>query len=189
MKYLNNIIYEVLNYPSFLNRDNCLPKDYTPGKKYNKTQLAKMFICYTGKPNKFPLNVVKEWLYPGPDDLMADPMKLTDGRQTFTIKQQANLEDRDTRNITTKIINLDPKQLHKLTTWAFSYKMKAPDFKSRVNYQINKIKNNNLNTLIITPDDKPIIFESFSKNELNLLEGWHRVYAILTLIENKEITI
>jgi hypothetical protein len=186
-KELMGILPEAINFGP---RDLCLPKDYVPGKKYGREDLAKMFVCYTGKPNKFPVNVVKNWLFPFLPNggfTPQDPMNMFDGLQKHTLRQLALAEDRDTRNITLKLGTIDSSLFHKRMNDWIKEKKSATHFDQRYQYQIDKIRNNNLNPISLTSLDNPIIFES-ENNKLMLLEGWHRVMAIIDLIKNGEMS-
>jgi hypothetical protein len=169
----------------------CLPKSYRPGDKYGRDELAKMFVCYTGDPKKFPVIAVKEWLFPklpGGGFIDQDPMKLNYGQPyTFTLEQMAKVENRDTRNITIGIKTLDITQFPEQTQRWFNLKKNAPNFEERFKYQIDMIRENDYDTTIVTPKDEPIVFESVDK-KLYLQEGWHRTMAILELLDNGEIT-
>lgn len=182
IKKIMGVITETTN-------QKCLPKDYRPGKRYGRDELTKIFICYTGKESKFPFAAVREWLFPKlPDGTFypQDPMKLSNGIQTFTMEQSARLENQDTRNISMKIINLDINIFPgKIEKW-FETKRNVPGYDKRLEYQVNKIKENGMNTLSVTPSDEPIVFQSIDK-KLYPIEGWHRILAILELVKNKEI--
>jgi len=169
----------------------CLPKDYTPGTKYGRDELAKMFVCFTKDPKKFPLLAVKEWLFPqlpGGGFTPQDPMSMSYGQPyTFTMERMAKVEDKNTRNITVGIKTIDPTQLPDETKRWFSIKQKSPGFQDRFDYQINKIRENDYDTTVITPQDEPMVFEVINR-KLYIQEGWHRLMAILMLLEKGEIT-
>ena len=169
----------------------CLPKSYRPGEKYGRDELAKLFVCYTGEPKKFPIIAVKEWLFPklpGGGFADQDPMKLNYGQPyTFTMEQMAKTENRETRNITIGIKTIDISQFPEQMQEWINLKKNRPKFKERFDYQLNKIRENNYDTTIVTPENEPIVFESINK-KLYLYEGWHRVMAILELLDKGEIT-
>jgi hypothetical protein len=169
----------------------CLPKSYKNGDKYGRDELASMFSCLTGEPKKFPVTAVREWLFPLlPDGSFRpqDPMRLNFGQPyTFTLEQMAKVENRDTRNVTVGIKTIDPNQFADRTQRWFEMKMKAPFFQQRLEYQMNKIRENGFDTTVVTPENEPIVFESVG-GKLYLQEGWHRVMAILELLKKGEIT-
>jgi hypothetical protein len=169
----------------------CLPKSYKQGEKYGRDELAKMFVCYTGDYKKFPILAVKEWLFPnlpGGGFVDQDPMKMNFGQPySFTIEQMAKSENKNTRNITIGIKTIDSNQFPVQAQRWFNLKRNAPKFKERLEYQIDKIRKNNYDTTVVIPMDEPIVFESIDK-KLYLQEGWHRVMAILELLDKGEIT-
>ena len=169
----------------------CLPKSYKPGQKYGRDKLAEMFVCNTGDPKKFPVLAVKEWLFPKLPDggfVEQDPMKMNFGQPyTFTIEEMAKGENRDTRNITMGVRKIDLNQFPEQTKRWFELKRNAPNFEKRLEYQLNKIRENDYDTLVVTPQDEPMVFESIDK-KLYIQEGWHRLMAILELLDKGEIT-
>lgn len=170
--------------------DKCLPKDYVPGKTYDRDKLAAMFVCYTKNPKKFPIVAVREWLFPLLPDggfQNQDPMNMFDGLQHFTLKQLALTEDRDTRNIAVGVRSVASMNFPNQTFEWFEIKRKQPLFKERLEYQINKIRENNYNTLVVTPASSPLVFEVVG-GEFYVQEGWHRLMAILELVKLGEIT-
>jgi hypothetical protein len=168
----------------------CLPNTYKPGDKYGRDELASMFVCFTGEPKKFSILAVREWLFPLlPDGSFTpqDPMKLNYGQPyNFTLEQMAKVENRDTRNVTIGIKTINPDLFDERTQRWFQIKKNAPSFQKRIDYQLNKIRENGYDTTIVTPKNEPIVFESVN-NKLYLQEGWHRVMAILELVEKGEI--
>ena len=171
--------------------NRCLPKEYKTGDKYGRDELTRMFICYTKEPKKFPFIGVREWLFPllpGGGFSTQDPMRMdSEFMSTFTLEQMAKAENKDTRNITVGIKNITPTMLPKETQRWFQIKRQSPGFQERMEYQLNKIRESNYDTTVVTPENEPIVFESVNK-ELHLTEGWHRLLAIFELIENGEIT-
>jgi hypothetical protein len=171
--------------------NKCLPKTYKPGDKYGRDELTRMFICYTREPKKFPFIGVREWLFPllhGGGFTTQDPMRMDfEFMSTFTLEQMAKAENMDTRNITVGIKNITPTMLPKETQRWFQIKRQSTGFQERIEYQLNKIRESNYDTTVVTPENEPIVFESVNK-ELHLTEGWHRLLAIFELIENGEIT-
>jgi len=169
----------------------CIPRSYRPGDKLGRDELATIFSCYTGDPKKFPISAVREWLFPLMPDgsfIPQDPMRLNFGQPyTFTIEQMAKVEDRDTRNVTIGVKIINPSQFDERTQRWFEMKKNAPLFQKRLEFQMNKIRENGYDTTVVTPENEPIVFESVN-NKLYLQEGWHRVMAILELVNNKEIT-
>jgi len=183
-----NRIYSIMGLNEVF--DKCLPKDYKPGKTYDRDKLAAMFVCYTKNPKKFPIVAVREWLFPLLPDggfQNQDPMNLFDGLQHYTLKQQANLEDRETRNISIGVRSIASMNFPKKITDWFEEKRKSPMFQQRFEYQLNKVRENGYDTTILTPPNEPLVFEVIN-GESYLKEGWHRVMAILELIELGEIT-
>ena len=169
----------------------CLPKTYSNGDKFGRDELASMFVCFTGEPKKFPVTAVREWLFPAlPDGSFTpqDPMRLNYGQPyTFTLEQMAKVENRDTRNVTIGVKTINPSQFDQRTKRWFQAKMSAPLFQKRLDYQLDKIRENGYDTTVVTPENEPIVFESVN-NTLYLQEGWHRVMAILELVNKGEIT-
>jgi hypothetical protein len=169
----------------------CLPRTYSNGDKFGRDELASMFVCFTGEPKKFPVIAVKEWLFPLlPDGSFTpqDPMKLNYGQPyTFTLEQMAKVENRDTRNVTIGVKPINFSLFDERTKRWFQMKKTAPLFQKRLDFQLNKIRENNYDTTVVTPENEPIVFESVN-NKLYLQEGWHRVMAILELLDKGEIT-
>jgi hypothetical protein len=170
--------------------DKCLPKDYRPGQTYDRDKLAAMFVCYTKNPKKFPIVAVREWLFPLlPDKTFQnqDPMDMFDGLQHHTLKQLAMAEDRDTRNIAIGVRSVSSMKFpQRMEEW-LEWKKNQPMYQERLEYQLNKIRENNYNTLVVTPPNSPMVFEVVD-SELWLQEGWHRLMAILELIKLGEIS-
>lgn len=169
----------------------CIPKGYKSGDKFGRNELAKMFVCYTGNPDKFPVVAVREWLFPklpGGSFIEQDPMKLNFGQPyTFTLEKMASVENKNTRNVTIGVKNINFDDLHVRHKKWFEIKRKQKDFQSRLDYQMNKIRENNYDTTIVTPKDEPIVFESIDKT-LYLQEGWHRLMGVMELIKLGEIS-
>ena len=170
---------------------NCLPKTYRNGDKFGRDELASMFSCFTGEPKKFPVSAVREWLFPlmpNGSFIPQDPMRLNFGQPyTFTLEQMAKVENRDTRNITIGVKTIKPSQFADRTQSWFQMKKNTPTFQKRLEFQLNKIRENGYDTTVVTPENEPLVFESVN-NKLYLQEGWHRVMAILELLEKGEIT-
>lgn len=171
--------------------NKCLPKTYKPGDKYGRDELTRMFICNTRDPKKFPFMGVREWLFPllpGGGFVTQDPMRMDyEYMPPFTIEQMAGMENRYTRNITIGIKNITPTMLPEETQRWFQLKRQSTGFQERLEYQLNKIRESNYDTTVVTPENEPMVFQSVNK-ELHLQEGWHRLLAIFELIENGEIT-
>lgn len=170
--------------------DKCLPKNYRPGQTYDRDRLASMFVCYTKNPKKFPIIAVKEWLFPlAPDGSFhnQDPMNMFDGLQRHTLKQLALAEDRDTRNIAVGVRSVSSMNFPKKIKEWFNWKRNQPNFSERLEYQLDKIRENNYNTLVVTPPNEPLVFEVVN-GEFFIQEGWHRLMAILELVELEEIS-
>lgn len=186
---LNRIVKKVINENS---AKKCLPKSYNPGTKYGRDELTKIFLCYIKNKDKFPFNAVKEWMFPKlPDgsENLQDPMRMNiyGQRAPLTLEQIAKTEERDTRNVTMRVTKIDPSKLEEGHSRWFAIKRNTKGFENRLMYQIEKIRNNDYNTLVVTPEDEPLVFESVD-GKLSLMEGWHRYMAIMYLIENKEIS-
>jgi hypothetical protein len=169
----------------------CLPPGYRPGTEYGRDELSKIFVCLTGEPNKFPVKAVQEFFFPKDPsgrELKMDPMAMSTNQSptVFSIDKMVNFEKKITRNITMGTTILDPSKFAPIVINAFSIMQQRPDFHKRIGYQVNKIIKNNYNTLSVTPDDEPIAFESIG-GKLFLQEGWHRVMAILYLLQKGEI--
>jgi len=169
----------------------CLPPGYRPGTRYGRDELAKIFVCLTGEPQKFPVKAVREFFFPKPPgggELRMDPMAMRTNQSPteFSIDKMVNFEKKITRNITMGTTILDPSKFAPIVINAFSIMRQRPDFNKRIGYQVNKIIENNYDTLSITPDDEPIAFESIG-GKLFLQEGWHRIMAILYLLQKGEI--
>jgi len=172
-------------------KNKCLPKTYKPGDKYGRDELTSMFICYTREPKKFPFIGVREWLFPllpGGGFAKQDPMRMDyEYMPPFTLEQMVRVENRDTRNVSVGIKNITPTMLPEQTQRWFQLKRQSSGFQERLDYQLNKIRESNYDTTVVTPENEPMVFESIDK-ELHLQEGWHRLLAIFELIENGEIT-
>ena len=190
---LQEQIHRMQSMMGVVNESNnkCLPKTYKPGDKYGRDELTRMFICYTREPKKFPFIGVREWIFPllpGGGFTTQDPMRMDfEFMSTFTLEQMAKSENIDTRNITVGIKNITPTMLPEETQRWFQIKRQSSGFQERIEYQLNKIRESNYDTTVVTPENEPIVFESVNK-ELHLTEGWHRLLAIFELIENGEIT-
>ncbi len=170
--------------------DRCLPKDYRHGQTYDRDKLAKMFVCYTKNPKKFPVVAVREWLFPLlPDGTFqnADPMNMTNGVQRYTMRQLASVEDRDIRNIAMGLRSISSMKFPKQITEWFNWKRNQKGFEDRLEYQLKKIRENGYDTTVVTPPSSPIVFEVID-GVFYPQEGWHRLMAILYLIELGEIT-
>lgn len=170
--------------------DRCLPKDYRYGQTYDRDKLANIFVCYTKNPKKFPVVAVREWLFPLlPNGTFQDldPMNITYGLQHFTMKQLASIEDRDTRNIAMGVRSISSMKFPKRMQEWLNWKENQKGFKDRLEFQLEKIRKNGYDTTVVTPPSSPLVFEVID-GEFWLQEGWHRLMAILYLIELGEIT-
>jgi hypothetical protein len=134
---------------------------------------------------------VREWLFPllpGGGFATQDPMRMDyEYMPPFTLEQMSKVEKKDTRNVTIGIKNITPTMLPEQTQRWFQLKRQGSGFQERLDYQLNKIRENNYDTTVVTPENEPMVFESIDK-ELYLQEGWHRLMAIFELIKNGEIT-
>jgi hypothetical protein len=169
----------------------CLPSDYRPGTEYGRDELAKIFVCLTGEPQKFPVRAVREFFFPKDPQgrtLKMDPMNMRTNQSPhpFSMDRMVNFEKKITRNITMGVTKISMDRFAPIVVNGFSIMQQRPDYNKRVGYQINKIIENNYDTLSVTPDDEPIAFESIG-GKLYLQEGWHRVMAILYLLQKGEI--
>jgi len=166
----------------------CLPKDYKPGMKYDRDQLARMFVCYTGNPKKYPLIAVREWLFPkmyNGESQFVDPMKMKlNPFQTFTIEQIAKGEDKTIRNITVGIITLDINKFSDDTQKWMLAKSNEEGYMERLNYQKEKILKDG--SLSVTPDNEPIVVQSINK-KFEIREGWHRIISVFELLKEGKI--
>jgi len=186
---LTKIIKKVISENS---TKKCLPKSYTPGTRYGRDELTKIFLCYIKNKDKFPFAAVREWMFPklpGGIDNQQDPMRMIimGQRAPLTMEQIARTEERDTRNVTMRVIKIDPSKLAEGHLRWFGMKRNSKNFESRLMYQIEKIRENDYNTLVVTPEDEPLVFDSVD-GKLSILEGWHRYMAIMFLLENNEIS-
>jgi hypothetical protein len=110
-----------------------------------------------------------------------------DGLQHHTLKQLAMAEDRDTRNIAIGVRSVSSMKFpQRMEEW-LEWKKNQPMYQERLEYQLNKIRENNYNTLVVTPPNSPMVFEVVD-SEFWLQEGWHRLMAILELIKLGEIS-
>ena len=169
----------------------CLPSGYRPGTEYGRDELSKIFVCLTGEPHKFPVKAVREFFFPKHPqghDIKMDPMAMRDNQSptVFSIDKMVNFEKKITRNITMGITTIDINKFAPIVVNGFSIMQQRPNFHKRIGYQVNKIIENNYDTLSVTPEDEPIAFESIG-GKLFLQEGWHRVMAILYLLQKGEI--
>lgn len=169
----------------------CIPKGYKSGDKFGRSELAKMFVCFTGNNDKFPVVAVREWLFPklpGGGFIEQDPMNLNFGQPySFTLERMATVENKNTRNVTIGVKTIDLDSLDSRHKRWFETKRKQKDFQNRLEYQMNKIRDNNYDTTVVTPKDEPIVFESVDK-KLYLQEGWHRLMGIMELVKLGEIS-
>lgn len=170
----------------------CLPKSYTPGTRYGRDELTKIFLCYIKNKDKYPFSAVREWMFPklpnGMDN-QQDPMRMIimGQRTPLTMEQIARTEERDTRNVTMRVTTVDPIKLSAGHSRWFGMKQNSENFKERLMHQIEKIRENNYDTLVVTPEDEPLVFQSVD-GKLDIMEGWHRYMAIMFLLENNEIS-
>ena len=123
---------------------------------------------------------------PGKKDNLQDPKKIHVGPEEYIDMEEfvAREKKKTPHGWKVKKIEISKDMLHRDSLKFIQKKKKAPGYQDRVDFQKSRIRKSN--TLKITKDE-PIIFE-FIDDKYKLQEGWHRVLAILEMIEDGELS-
>ena len=194
---LNENIYRLKELMGILTEDedkqpevekDCYPSDYEPGKKYERDDLSKMFSCFAG--DGFPIEGVKEWMFPmiptekGHVSPSYDPKNMQFGPNEFyTMEELVNEWKNKVSKISLEKISITPEELHPETLSFISKKQAAPMYKKRVDFQINKAKENGIESLT---ENEPFVVE-LEDNKYKWDEGWHRFLALYEMVQSGDI--
>lgn len=194
MKKINeqiNRIKNLINVISENNSESCYPSDYTPGKKYPREILAKIFCCFAGE-NNFPYEYVLNGIFPklppnnkhkthyfndvDPKNIQIDKDKFVDMEEYVKIRTK-------NKRVIFMNIRLTPDMIHDKTLGFLQHKRTAPNYQERVYFQIKKAKKCGIFSLTET---EPFILE-YLDGKYAWVEGWHRLLAMIELYNKGEI--
>ena len=167
---------------------SCYPADYEPGKKYGRDILAEIFCCIVDD-DSFPIGIVKDVYFPylpGKKDMLHDPKNIQVGPDEYIDMEEFVAREKKKTPNGWKMdkLTVAKDMLHPDTTDFIGQKKKSPGYQERIDFQKQRI--NDSDTLEITKDE-PIIFE-LSDGKYKLQEGWHRILAILEMIDDGELS-
>lgn len=167
--------------------ETCYPSDYTPGKKYNREVLAKIFCCFADE-KKFPYEFVLEAMFPmlPPNEKIGhhhspqiDPKHIQIGENSFVDMEEYVRRETSNKRVRLININITLDMIHEKTLNFLPHKKSAPNYRQRVDFQKNKVKKYGVDVLT---DTEPFIIE-YLDGKYRWDEGWHRLLALVELYD------
>lgn len=171
-------------------QDDCYPNDYEPGREYDGRALAEIFSCMTDNPELWPVNIVHSMYFPdlpGGKPILMDPKSMrVYGPNPVTMEEFVQRETKKLSGFQTQDVELSWETLAPSTLDFIPKKQSAPGYQKRVDYQKNIVRENNMDPKsIFKGSDLPVFLKK--DGLLELQEGWHRILALLEMIQDGEL--
>jgi hypothetical protein len=188
---LNHVAQAInIGSTSKLSSNSCYPEDYRSGTRYEGRTLAEIFSCMTDEPSKWPVDIVQAMYFPdlpGGKPILMDPAAMQIyGPEPISMREYVERELTKLSGFNKENIELSWGVLAPSTLSFIPKKQSAPGYQKRVDFQKNIVRQNDMDpSSIFQGDDLPVFLEE--EGHLALQEGWHRILALLEMIQDGEL--